>query len=139
MILGVANQLTEAAVRQNVAKLYARCVNHASRLTAYLASENSGRAIGVTDTWCPHMSHNLWNLQTGWANVLEHANSARIDSLFCCGGQNFFGSREELFSDRIPSTLPLVPIDSDARLFEEMLARNLLLFCARTSFSRQIS
>jgi hypothetical protein len=134
LILSIANGLTDADILLETAKTLRRCVNNAPALAAYLARQPDGRALALTDVWCPHMSHNLWNVQTGLANVLAECDVARIANFLLFENQDFFGDIVELYPDRVPDHSKLVRIRSNDAIFMETLDRNLLTFTVKDEF-----
>ena len=134
LILYVANFLSEADMRRNVASQYARCINRAADLISYLPCKSDraarGRSLALTDFSCPHLGHNFWNVQTGWANVFASTSVAGIDRFVLHENQNIFGSLQELFSESIAADR-ISWVKNDDDIFKEMLNRNLLLFTVK--------
>lgn len=134
LLLCIPNGLGEADILLDAAKCVARCLNHAAALIRYLECEAGGRIVALNDTPCPHMSHNLWNVQTGLANVLAMSDVTRIGAFLLFEGQNFFGDLLELFPESVPDTGSIVSVKSDEAVFLETLQRNLLTFTVKDEF-----
>lgn len=134
LILSIENGLTEAAILQEVAETFVRCVTHAVPLVGYLERGSEARTLALTDLSCPHMSHNLWNVQTGWANVLAAIDADRIGAFLLYTEQNFFGDLTELFPDSVPNSDRIISVRNDDALFLETLKNNLLTFTVKDEF-----
>jgi hypothetical protein len=130
LILLSRNAHPEERVLAETAKLLGLCLRHAPAVARHIAEAGAwGPArVAVTDFPCPHMGHNLWNLQTGWAKLLATAEAASwADRFLCFGGQNFFGELGELFPEAPGGGGPVVTVADDEQILREMLGSGLLL------------
>lgn len=76
-----------------------------------------GDGISVADFWCPHMAHNLWNIQTAWYHIFGRVSPARFKSIINYNNQNFFGSLEELYPKEMAEASLVQFVSSDEELF----------------------
>jgi hypothetical protein len=124
---------SELDIRTEVAKLYQNLGRFSARLKQYLkySDKNSIKNIAITDFSCPHISHNLWNIQTGWANIW--ASAKNIDKTHFClySGQNFFGSLEELYPEIGINPNFVNECNNDEDIFETMLSNNYLMYTVK--------
>ncbi len=130
LILLARDAHPEERVRAETARRLDLCLRHAPALARHIAGAGAGPArVAATDFPCPHMSHNLWNLQTGWANLLsDPADLARIDRLFRFRGQDFFGAVGELYPEaKADPARTILAVDDDEHVFRQMLRHGLLL------------
>jgi hypothetical protein len=130
LVLYIGNGLPQEVILDNIAKNMSLWMERAEKLADYLCSTQP-RKICVTDFWCPHMSHNLWNIQTGWANVFDRCSVDKIDEFMLFSGQNFFGDLAELYPDLITDREKIKYISQESDILDEMLIKNLLLFCVK--------
>ncbi len=134
LILHIPAAVDVVAVEQETSRMFSRCLKYGTQFAAYLAREDGPpRGIALSDFFCPHIAHNLWNLQTGWANTLRLAKPGGIGEIITFGGQNFFGSVDELFPDGVGSC-PVTTVSSDDEVFLHMMEHNLLLFTVKDEF-----
>jgi hypothetical protein len=136
LITYVDNGLSENRMISEIASLYYRCLSNAERLKAYLSNEfvDRSRPIALTDFSCPHMSHNLWNVQTAWANIFARCDSSGIKKFILFQNQNFFGDLEELFPEFLGPKHRFSWVKKNNEIFNEMLDNNLLLFTVKDEF-----
>ena len=134
LMLHVPCAVDPATMRQDAARMLARCLAHGAAFAGYLAREDGPpRGIALTDFSCPHIVHNLWNLQTGWANTLRLAQPGAVAEFMAFGGQNFFGSIGELFPESVGDRV-VTTVANDDEVFQRMVERNLLLFTVKDEF-----
>lgn len=101
------------------------------KILAYLGSDRP-RRMALNDFHVPHVGHNLWNVQTGWANVLRFKR-APVDVLIEHDNHNFFGSLQELFPDETQGTETLVA-RTEGELIDRICDGNLLAFQVKDEF-----
>ena len=133
LVVFVPCAVDQAAIEAEIARMFNRCLTHAARYADYLGSE-AGRAIAITDFTCPHIAHNLWNLQTGWANALRLADTSQIKRMLVYEEQDFFGRVNELFPEAIHTPDMVVGVRNDDDVFLRMLDDNLLLLTVKDEF-----
>ena len=127
-VLQVSNGFSDDDLKQIIAQMLRRCLERYSDLKTYI--QTGGRSVALSDFWCPHMSHSLWNLMSGWANVLATVPQGAFDLLFVYRDQAFFGLITELFPEGVkPEQIDFVENDDD--IFNLMLKQNALLFCVK--------
>jgi hypothetical protein len=77
------------------------------------------------------MSHNLWNVQTGWENLFARCGAQGISRFFLFADQSFFGDLCELFPDFVPDRNRISWVDNNGQIFREMLKNDYLLFTVK--------
>jgi hypothetical protein len=132
LILYVECGLREVQIITQTAAVLVRLLLDYTRWVDYLSPIAAAtRRIGLTEFSCPHMSHNLWNVQTGWANVLAHIDTSKIDKFILYRNQQFFGTLTELYSDLQFDDSSLQYVRDDQELGSEILENNLLVFTVK--------
>lgn len=111
-------------IKEQVSTLFLLLLGREADVARYLAEPVAG--VGVTDFWCPHISHGLWNMQTGWDYVIRNVDAGRIDRFICFDGQSMYGWLNELYRREVPPE-KIALFTSDAQVFEMMLEGRLLL------------
>ena len=136
LILYVSNGYNEAEILDHVCTAYDRWLKQAPAIAGYLAKANApgGRTLALTDTWCPHMSHNLWNLQTGWANVFGEGKTPASCRFLAYDDQNFFGTLAELFPETVNDENLLTYVRNDDEILTHTINENLLTFTVKDEF-----
>jgi hypothetical protein len=136
VLLCVQNGLADETIVKRTAEQIFRCLKYSEGLSRYLSAEQKRERhkIAVTDFWCPHMSHNLWNIQTGWANVFALGSPNSISEFLLYKNQNFFGSLAELFPESVPDESKILWVENEDDVFREMLEKNLLLLTIKDEF-----
>ncbi len=133
LIVYINAGVSPAEIIAETARTYRMCLSHAAAYVAYLAAGDE-RSIALVDFFCPHIAHNLWNLQTGWANTLRLADCSRISEFITFERQDFFGSLVELFPEAIPNPGMVTYVIREEDIFLRMMSRNLLLFAVKDEF-----
>ena len=133
LIVYINAGISPAEIIAETARTYLMCLSHAAAYVAYLASGNE-RSIALMDFFCPHIAHNLWNVQTGWANTLRLADCSRISEFITFDRQDFFGSLVELFPETVQASSVVTYVIREEDIFLRMMSRNLLLFTVKDEF-----
>ena len=123
-----------AEIIAETARTLSMCLSHAPAYAAYLAAGDRDRSIAIVDFFCPHIAHNLWNLQTGWANTLRLADCSRVSEFITFERQDFFGSLIELFPESIPASNTVTYVIREEDIFLQMMRDNLMLFTVKDEF-----
>ncbi len=137
LIAYVENGLAKDNIVREVARLFRRCLNNAHAVSLYLNSNEykSKRKVALTDFSCPHMSHNLWNIQTSWANIFDRCDTESIHNFILFSNQNFFGSLHELFPEKkLDCNKNYFCVKNDDDVFQESLKNNFLLYTVKDEF-----
>ena len=134
LIVFTPSGMSPAEILAETARTFSMCLSHAAAYAAYLAADDRERPIAIVDFFCPHIAHNLWNLQTGWANTLRLADCSRISEFITFERQDFFGSLDELFPESIPDARAISYFIREEDIFLQMMRNNLLLFTVKDEF-----
>lgn len=67
----------------------------ATYLKRPMGAQGDGLIVG--DFWCPHIAHNLWNVQTAWFNIFRDVESGSLKRFINFNRQNFFGTISDLY------------------------------------------
>jgi hypothetical protein len=123
LILQVNMLYAEHFAPQSAAELFERTLRMQDDVVAYLNRPPAQDGVSLFEFTSPHIAHNLWNLQTGWFNTFERAAPSRFRSLVTLRGQNFFGTLEELYPERMQGAPPVVEVEHEDEAFRYALKR----------------
>jgi hypothetical protein len=121
-----------------VANVFFHILTCQNEVAAYLERplDKDGDGVSVTDFPCPHMAHNLWNIQTAWFNVFEMVPPSRFKSIVNFRHQNFFGSLEELYPEAMSQAPAVVSVSSEKELFLHSLKTGGVMLCVKDEMFR---
>jgi hypothetical protein len=124
----------EDIIKKEIAKLLFRCISNSSLLINYLFNSTKPRKFALTDPYCQHMAHNLWNVQTGIANCASSNNFNKIENFLLHDNQNFFGLINELFIDKLNSNYNVEYLKNENEIFLKSMIDNYFLLTIKDEY-----
>lgn len=124
------------SIKSNVARLFARLLANADAVKASISCSVGSRPLALSDFWCPHIGHYLWNAVSAWHNALALAQGVSIARLWIYEGQAFFAPLPDIVAPLIPPGAATQGVHDEDAFFKESVESGELLFTVKDDYLR---
>ncbi|MDE1150192.1 MAG: hypothetical protein PW843_26870 [Azospirillaceae bacterium] len=132
----IENGLNKGEIEKEISKLLYRCLLNRVELMDYISSSVRRRVISLSDFPCPHMAHNLWNVQTGWANIIDSIDLSAARRFIFYSNQNFFGHLDEIHLDSAVASHKdnFISVRNVDEMFRVIMKENLFVLTVKDKY-----